>query len=117
MEKNECGIKRSGCKELQRGLKEQLIKEFNELCIEDMHEVTDLNLLSGSFINLKYKMENGQTVQLWDDNKTYYGYQLCKKDSERCYGLVADEKYLLVCEYGNAGSDAEIIIYKKRDVK
>ena len=43
------------------------------------------------------------------------GNQLCKKDgSGRCYGLTADENYLLVCEYGENGSDPEIVVYRRR---
>jgi len=92
--------------------KNELIEIFNGLDIADMEEVTQLNELKGDYINLKYTLPSGQ-IQLWDDNKTYYGAELCKKDSDRCYGLTADEKYILVCEYGNDGSDAEIVIFKR----
>ena len=96
------------------GWKEQLIAEFNALGIEDMEEVTDLNALWGAYINLQYTLPGGQKIKFWDDNRMYLGNQLCKKNSSRCYGLTADENYLLVCEYGDNGSDAEIIVYKKR---
>lgn len=96
-------------------MKEQLIKEFNELKIKDMETVTSLNELKGSFINLSYTLPSGQVIKLWDDDKIYLGNELCKKGSDRCYGLVADENYLLVCEYGNQGSDAEIIVFKQRN--
>lgn len=33
---------------------------------------------------------------------------------ERCYGVVADERFILVCEYGCNGADPEIIVYKRR---
>ena len=92
--------------------KNELIKIFNGLGIADMEEVSELHELNGSYINLKYTLPSGQ-IRLWDDNKTYYGAELCKKDSDRCYGLTADEKYILVCEYGNGGSDAEIVIFKR----
>ncbi len=95
-------------------LKKQLIEEFNSLGIEDMEEVTDLNALKGSYINLEYTLPGGQTVKFWDDSRVYLGNQICKKNSSRCYGLTADENYLLVCEYGDGGCDAEIIVYKKR---
>lgn len=95
-------------------LKEELIIEFNALKIKDMDEITDLNLLDGSFINLEYILQSGQRVKLWDDNKKYWGNEICKKGSDRCYGLAADENHLMVCEYGSEGADAEIIIYKKR---
>ena len=95
-------------------LKRQLIAEFNALGIEDMKEVTDLYALKGSFVNLEYNLPSGQTIKFWDDNKIYLGNQLCKKNSDRCYGLTADENYLLVCEYGENGTDAEIVVYKRR---
>lgn len=37
-----------------------------------------------------------------------------QKNSSRCYGLTADENYLLVCEYGDNGANPEIVIFKKR---
>ncbi|HIZ17372.1 MAG TPA: DUF3795 domain-containing protein [Firmicutes bacterium] len=100
--------------ESQCELKERLISEFNELGIEDMEKVTSLNALRGSFVNLEYTLPSSDTIKFWDDNKIYLGNQICKKGSDRCYGLTADENYLLVCEYGDGGADAEIITYKKR---
>ncbi|MDE6595223.1 MAG: DUF3795 domain-containing protein [Oscillospiraceae bacterium] len=97
------------------GMKKQLIAEFNELGIEDMEEVTDLNALSGSFINLEYRLPNGIEVKFWQDDRVYLGNQICKKGSDRCYGLAADEKYLMVCEYGMNGSEAEIVVFKRQD--
>lgn len=79
-----------------------------------MEEVKSLNALSGAYINLAYKLPGGQEIRFWDDSRVYLGNQLCKKGSDRCYGLTADENYLLVCEYGEGGSDAEIVVYKRR---
>jgi hypothetical protein len=90
-----------------------LIGEFNKLGIADMEEVTGLNALKGSFINLEYTLASGQKVRLLDDNKIYLGNQLGKADSNRCYGIAADEKYLMVCEYGEAGVEAEIVVFKR----
>lgn len=95
-------------------LKAQLIEEFNALGIEDMEKVKNLNALKGSFVNLEYTLPSGQTIKFWDDNKIYLGNQICKKNSDRCYGLTADENYLLVCEYGNNGDNPEIVVLKKR---
>ena len=78
-----------------------------------MAEVTKLYELKGDFINLEYTLPSGQTVKLWDDNKIYYGTELCKKGSTRCYGLTADDSHLLVCEYGDGGADAEIVVYQR----
>lgn len=74
--------------------------------------MTDLNVLKGAFVNIEYALPNGEIVKFWDDNKMYLGNQLHKKGSDRCYGIVADEKYLMVSEYGDYGSDAEIVIFK-----
>lgn len=93
--------------------KSAIIKLFNELNIPDMPEVNELNELKGDFINLEYSLPSGQTIKLWDDDKIYLGAELCKPNSERCYGLTAGDGLLLVCEYGNGGADAEIIVLKK----
>ena len=96
-------------------LSKQLISEFNALGIEDMAEVTCLNALKGSYINLEYTLPSGQNVKLLDDDTIYLGNQICKTGSGRCYGLAADERCLLVWEYGDGGSDAEIVVYKRRN--
>ncbi|MDD6995872.1 MAG: hypothetical protein SPH68_07345 [Candidatus Borkfalkiaceae bacterium] len=96
------------------GLKKQLIDEFNALGIADMKKVTDLYPLKGSFVNLEYTLENGRKIKFWDDNKICLGNQIGKENGNRCYGLTADENYLLVCEYGENCADPEIIVYKKR---
>lgn len=95
-------------------LKRQLIAEFNALGIPDMDEVTDLYALVGSYINIQYTAPGGETFRLWDDSRVYLGNQLEKRGTDRCYGLTADEHYLLVCEYGPGGSDAEIVVFTRR---
>jgi len=94
-------------------LKPVLIEEFNSFGIKGLH-LSDLNLLSGSYINLEYTLPNGQKVKLLEDDKMYLGNEIEIEGKERCYGVAADENYLLVCEYGCNGSDPEIIVYKKR---
>lgn len=96
-----------------KAFKESLIAAFNGLGISDMEEVKDLNALKGSFLNIEYTLPNGQRVKLWDDNRIYLGNQLQKKNSDRCYGIVADETYLMVAEYGEADDDAEIVVFKR----
>lgn len=95
-------------------MKKKVIDEFNALGIPDMPEITDLNALVGGYINLEYTLPGAQKVKFWDDRRVYLGTQVQKTGSDRCYGLTADENHLLVCEYGENGADAEIIIYKKR---
>ena len=78
-----------------------------------MREVSELYALKGSFINLEYSFPNGQIVKFWDDNKIYLGNQVHKKGSDRCYGIAADETYLMVSEYGDLGAEAEVIVWKR----
>ena len=111
--KKDCGSS-GNCFGAQCKLREQLIDEFNALGIEDMDKITNLYALVGSFINSEYTLPGGQVIKFWDDNRIYFGNQICKKNSTRCYGLAADENYLLVCEYGEGGTDAEIVVYKRR---
>ena len=96
-------------------MQEELIKEFNSLGIPDMGLVTQLQALPGDYINLVCQLPNGQTGQLLDDQKTYFGAELCKPGSDRCYGLAADEDQLLVYEYGEGGKDAVLVLWKRRD--
>lgn len=106
---------RKGGPDAFSALKSALIREFNSLAVPHL-TVTDLNLLSGSYVNIEYPLANGQSVRLLDDNKIYLGNQIEVPGSDRCYGIVADEQYLLVCSYGCEGADPEIILYKKRQM-
>lgn len=96
--------------------KEQFIQEFNDLHIKDMDKVTELHELEGSYVNLKYTLANQQSFQLWKDDEIVLGNQMHKHHSDRCYGLSANDKYLLVCEYGENGIDPEIVVFKRREV-
>ena len=91
----------------------RLIKEFNALGIADMHEVTELHKLPGDYINLESRLPNGEMGRILDDNKMYYGNQICRPGSSRCYGLAADEHQLAVFEYGDNGSDSVIVVWKR----
>ncbi len=94
-------------------LKYQLIEEINALCIDGLI-VTDLNLLTGEYVNLEYPLSNGTTVRFLNSKDIYLGNQVERHDSERCYGVAADERFILVCEYGCNGANPEIVIYKRR---
>lgn len=95
-------------------LKRRAIDEFNALGIPDMPEVTDLNLLKGSVVNIEYTLPGGQHVKFWRDDEIYLGNQLERLNSDRCYGIVASDNYLLVCEYDASGADARIVAFKRR---
>lgn len=95
--------------------KEQLIKEFNDLHIEGMPKVEKLNALVGRYINLEYRLPNGQTVKLLDDNATYLGNRFeCEFGGDRCFGIAANMDFLLVCTYEENGENPELVVYKKR---
>ena len=95
-------------------LKQKFIDEINALNIPDMPVIDNLFVLQGSFINLEYKM-NGNTFSILDKEKSYWGTQVEKLNSNgRCYGIACDEKYILISEYGKEGADAEIVMLKRR---
>lgn len=92
---------------------ETIIAQYRALGIPELEKLSELHELPGSYVNLEYTLPSGQRVKLLDDNKTYLGNEICKQGSDRCYGLAADEEYLLLCEYGCGGSDAEIIVFQR----
>ena len=93
--------------------KQQLIDECNMLLqIEGLPKLEDLNVLPGEFVNLEYTLPNGETVKFLDDAQTYLGSQL--EGESKCYGIVANRDFLLVCSYEENGENPELVIYKKR---
>lgn len=94
-------------------LKQTLIEEINALGIDGL-KVNDLNLLNGYFVNLEYPLASGQTAKFLNDKNVYFGNQIEREGNDRCYGVVADETMLLVCEYGCMGADPVLLCYKKR---
>lgn len=95
--------------------KQTLISEINALNIEGMPEVTKLNALVGGYVNLEYKLPNGKAVKFLDDNVTYLGNQLeCEFGGDRCFGVLANMEFIMVCTYGCNGDNPELLIYKKR---
>ena len=85
-----------------------MIEEFNALEIQGL-QVNDLNLLNGFYINLEYGLPNGQSVKLLDDRCVYWGNQIEIPGKDRCYGVAADDKYLLVCEYACNDTEPQIV--------
>ena len=95
--------------------KQQLMNEINELHIEGMPKVEKLNALAGEFVNLEYMLPSGNSVKFLDDKKTYLGNQLeCEFGGERCFGILANMDFLLVCTYEKDGLNPELVLYKKR---
>jgi len=95
--------------------KQKLIGEINALQVEGMPKVEKLNALVGSYVNLAYRLPNGSTVKFLDDNATYLGNQLeCEFGGERCFGVLANMEFILVCTYEKDGENPELVLYKHR---
>ena len=95
--------------------KKKLIEEINELHIEGMPKLEKLNALVGKYVNLEYRLPNGMNVKFLDDNTTYLGNQLEPEfDGERCFGVLANMEFILICTYGEEGAEPELVLYKKR---
>lgn len=95
--------------------KNQLIDEINALNIEGMPKVEKLNALVGGYINLEYRLPNGECVKFLDDGTTYLGTQLeCVFGGDRCFGIAANMDFILISTYEENGANPELVIYKKR---
>ena len=95
--------------------KKKLIAEINDLHVEGMPKVEKLNALVGSYVNLAYRLPSGQNVQFLDNGTTYLGTELPSEfGGERCFGVLANMDFILICTYGKDGADPELVLYKKR---
>jgi len=95
--------------------KRQLMDEINALHIEGMPKVEKLNALVGAYVNLEYRLPNGSRVKFLDDGATYLGTQLESEfGGNRCFGLVTNMDFILVCTYEEGGENQELVLYKKR---
>lgn len=104
-----------GGKEKFEAFKRQIITEFNALHVEGLAKVEELHVLPGSYVNLEYRLPGGQVVKFLDDKATYLGNQLeGALGGDRCFGILANMEFLLVCTYGENGADPELVLYKKR---
>lgn len=107
-----------GGKESFDEIKRKLLEEINALNIEGMVKIQDLYPLKGEFVNLEYTLPNGIKVRYLEDDSVYLGTQVecdfSDEEIERCFGVVANMNFILVCEYGENGINPELILYKKR---
>ena len=95
--------------------KKQLIEEINALHIEGMPKVEKLNALAGQYVNLAYRLPSGESVRFLNDRTTYLGNQLEPElDGERCFGVLANMDFILICTYEAEGANPELVLYKKR---
>lgn len=95
--------------------KKQLMEEINSLHVPGMPRVEKLNALVGSYVNLAYPLPSGMRAKFLDDQTTYLGNQLESDDGgEKCFGVLANKDFVLVCTYEAEGANPELILYKKR---
>ncbi|MBR4905572.1 MAG: helix-turn-helix domain-containing protein [Clostridia bacterium] len=95
--------------------KAKLIEEINNLGVEGMPKLERLNALVGRFVNLEYRLPNGMKAKFLDDNTTYLGNQLEPEfGGDRCFGVLANMEFILICTYAADGADPELVLYKKR---
>lgn len=95
--------------------KKQLIEEINGLHIEGLPKIDRLNALVGEYVNLEYRLPGGMRVKFLDDRKTYLGTQVeCEFGGDRCFGILANMDFILICTYGEGGANPELVLYKKR---
>ena len=95
--------------------KKQLIEEINGLHVEGMPKVEKLNALVGQYVNLAYRLPGGANVQFLDNGTTYLGTQLEPEfGGDRCFGVLANMDFILICTYEAEGANPELVLYKKR---
>lgn len=95
--------------------KAQLIDEINALGIEGMPKVESLNALVGAYVNLEYPLPGGEKAKFLDDGTTYLGTQLeCESGGDRCFGVLANMDFILICTYEAQGENPELLLFKKR---
>ncbi|MBQ7740914.1 MAG: helix-turn-helix domain-containing protein [Eubacterium sp.] len=95
--------------------KKQLIDEINALNVEGMPKLENLNALVGKFVNIEYPLPSGIKVRFLDDGTTYLGNQLESEfGGDRCFGIIANMDFILICTYEAEGKNPELVMYKKR---
>ena len=95
--------------------KRKLIDEINDLRIEGMPRFEKLTALVGKYVNLEYRLPNGAKAKFLDDQTTYLGNQMESEfGGERCFGVLANMDFILICTYGKDGADPELVLYRKR---
>ncbi len=95
--------------------KQKLIGEINDLHIEGMPKVENLNALVGKYVNLEYPLPGGRKVRFLEDQTTYLGNQLEPAfGGDRCFGVIANMDFILICTYEAEGKNPERVLYKKR---
>ena len=83
--------------------------------MEGLPKVEKLNALVGSYVNLEYRLPGGAKAKFLDDQTTYLGNQLESEfGGDRCFGILANMDFILICTYEAGGANPELVLYKKR---
>ena len=54
-------------------------------------------------------------IKFLNDQTTYLGNQLeCEFGGDRCFGVLANMDFIMVCTYEAEGANPELLLYKKR---
>jgi hypothetical protein len=85
-----------------------LLGEFGAPAAEALHE------LPGSYVNLAYPLPGGEKASFLDGKKVYLAAQVELGEGDRCCGAVADTEFILVCRYGEGGSEPELLAFRSR---
>ncbi|MCQ2555026.1 MAG: helix-turn-helix domain-containing protein [Clostridia bacterium] len=93
-------------------LKRKLIDEIGGLGIPGIRELKSLNALFGAYVNLPYPLPSGENVKFLRDETTYLGNQL--EGDNRCYGVLCNVDFIMVCTYLENGEKPELLLYRKR---
>lgn len=94
-------------------MENRILKEIKNIGIKEFESFKSLNLMDGSYLNLEVELPSGIKTKLLDDNKKYYANQIDIENSNKCYGVAADEDFIVVYKYGCNGSDAELVQIKR----
>ena len=95
-------------------LKRNLAAKFNALGIPGMAEIKDLNPLVGFYVNLEYPLPSGEKVKFLKDDMMYLGNQTpCEGKEGRCYGVIGNREFILVCAYDEDGKNPELVLFRK----
>lgn len=108
-------IRRFGREKLA-ALQQTIMEEVNGLSIPEMKPVEALYPMRGSFVNLPYRLPNGQTAHLLDDDEIYLCSQV-EASSGKYYGVAAGLDFLLVSQYGENGAEPELVLLKRKKLE
>ena len=90
--------------------KADLLSRVNDFMRNNgLPEALALFELPGFYVNLAYPLPNGEEVRFLNDRDIYLGAQI--EASGKCYGMICDGSFILVCRYGMNGSDPELTVY------